>query len=144
MMRAVPEPRAPSPLLPVRHFRVFVGEREVAVAQVRGLAWGDQAEGAPRPVLALRRALGADQELFRWRERAAKRDEPRDVHIDLYDAPGGRAVSTWAVVGARPAKWSGPELDALADDVAIEELELTYDSIEWLKEPGGRRPKTTT
>lgn len=138
-------PEGADPLVGVRNFRVFVGKREFAVAQVRGLTWGTApGAGQPGPAVVLRRALGADQELFRWRERAAAKGDARDVHIDLYDGTGERPLATWALVGARPVRWSGPDLDALGNEVAMEELELTHDGLEWLEQPGGRRRRPPT
>lgn len=127
-------------ILSGRNFRVFVHDREVAVSQVRGLATGSDVDRAERAYLVLRRALGGDRTLFFWCDAALRGDETAEstVYIDQYDAANQSPVNTWALVGARPVRWSGPQLDALADGVAIEELELTFARVLWLDEPGAR------
>ena len=97
-------------------------------------------DGAERAYLVLRRALGEDRTLFSWCDAALRGEQTAEstVYIDQYDAANQSPVNTWALVGARPVRWSGPELDALADGVAIEELELRFARVLWLDEPGAR------
>ena len=42
-------------------------------------------------------------------------------------------MNAWRFVRAWPIRWSGPDFDALRDDIAWEELELTFDDLLWLK-----------
>jgi hypothetical protein len=42
-----------------------------------------------------------------------------------------RTVTIALLEGARAIRWSGPDFDALADEIAIEELEIAYESIAW-------------
>ena len=143
-----------SELLGVRNFRVFLGKQEVGFCEVEGLVselWehDGKLEDRLRPVV-LRRALGQDKTLFRWRERAAAGSRlPRDVTIDLLGPDGREGVNTWVLAGAWPTRWSGPVLDAGSDAVALEELELAYEALLWQDQPGDRsrsrrraRPKT--
>jgi hypothetical protein len=136
---------ASQPLLPVCNFRVFIGRREIGFCQVEGLAsdtlppdeFGEQAD-TWGPVV-LRRAVGADKSLFRWRERTVEgRRDRRDVVIDQHEVVGGKAVNTWVLVGAWIARWSGPALNACANDVAIEEIELGCERVLWLDKAGSR------
>ena len=62
-------------------------------------------------------------------------DDRRPVTIRLLDATGRTIVNSWRLEGAWPCRWSGPSLNALGNDVAIEELELAYDDLVWLAEP---------
>jgi phage tail-like protein len=43
---------------------------------------------------------------------------------------GGQEVKRWNLVRAFPAKWTGPDMKAMASDVAIETLELAYEALE--------------
>ncbi|MEA2125832.1 MAG: hypothetical protein QOI80_2614 [Solirubrobacteraceae bacterium] len=127
-------------LLPVAHFRVFVGRRELACCEVGPLvSRTEDGAHAYEPVI-LRRALGG-RELFEWRERvAAGKRVTRDVVIELLDGPAGRPVHAFVLREAWPVRWSGPALDALATGVACEEAALSFAALEWL-DPGDRHPK---
>jgi phage tail-like protein len=78
--------------------------------------------------------LTASTELYDWRRLiTGGKDDRRDVTIRLLSAPGGKVVNSWRLVRAWPCRWSGPTLDAMRNDVACEELELTFDDLIWLK-----------
>ena len=81
----------------------------------------------------LRRALTSSTELYDWRRLiVAGKDDRRDVTIRQLSAPGGTVVNAWRLVRAWPCRWSGPALDALSNEIAWEELELTFDDLVWL------------
>lgn len=114
-----------------RRFRVLLDGREVALSQVQGLmAWRQPPrpdEAVPRVVL--RRAITGDRDLFDWSER----DHPgrdAEVSVELADETG-RPVVTWVLVGVRALRWCGPDLDAVTGELAYEELEVTYERLEW-------------
>lgn len=48
-----------------------------------------------------------------------------DCAVTLFDSSGGE-VMTWTLERARPAAWSGPDLDATTSKVALETLELVH------------------
>jgi hypothetical protein len=58
------------------------------------------------------------------------------VTIHQLMGPEGAVANSWRLVGALPIRWSGPTFNALAGDVAMEELELTFEDLVWLKEGG--------
>ncbi len=62
------------------------------------------------------------------------RNDRRPVTIQQLDAAGGRIVNSWRLEAAWPCRWSGPAFNAVANEVAIEELELAYDGLVWLTE----------
>ena len=115
------------------HFRVFIADREVGVHSISPL-WledPDPLDGIPQTV-TLRRAASTDRLFFAWRSGiSAGRDDARDVTIVQLDGPDGGAVNIWRLRTAVPLRWSGPDLDAQSDDIAFEEIEVTYDEIEW-------------
>ena len=85
------------------------------------------------PTVVLRRALTSSTELYDWRRLiVAGKDDRRDVTIRQLSAPGGEVVNSWRLVRAWPSRWSGPAFDAMSNDIAWEELELSFDDLVWL------------
>lgn len=119
-------------------FKVLVGDRELAIAEVTRLTSSTNAESQPprhgfEPVV-LRRALTRSTELYDWRRRIVDgTDDRRTVTIQQLERPGGPVVNSWRLIDAWPSRWSGPLFDALATEVAIEELELVFADLVWLK-----------
>lgn len=116
-----------------RRFRVALDGADVDVAQVSGLAASPGALGDPRhspPLVTLRRPVTGDRTLFDWHTRGARRDA--EVLVTVLDGDGVHPVAAWALVGARPVRWTGPDLDTTARGCTpTEGLELTYDHLEW-------------
>jgi phage tail-like protein len=134
-------PPRPDALLRVNCFQVLIGDRELGFASVGPLSSTmTRDEHGDRPVngfpnVILRRALTTSRELFDWRRRIVDgKDDRREVTIRQLSAPGGEVVNGWQLVGAWPVRWSGPQFDAMAADVAFEELELAFDDLVWLKD----------
>ena len=131
--------RQPEPLLRISCFEVLIGKRELGFAQVGPLtSETDFYALSDRPVhrfatVVLRRALTTSTELYDWRRLIVQgKDDRRDVTIRQLSAPGGKIVNSWRLVGAWPSRWSGPAFDAMNNDIAYEELELTFDDLIWL------------
>ena len=131
---------AEQPLFGTSSFRVLIGDRELAFAEVTRLTSATNAESpqAPRhhrfePVV-LRRALSRSTELYDWRRKIVRgADDYRTVTIQQLERPDGPVVNSWRLVDAWPSRWSGPAFNALGTDVAIEELELVFADLVWLK-----------
>ena len=132
--------RQREPLLRVSSFVVLIGGREIGFAEVGSLtSETDLDDPDPRgrrahrhPTVVLRRALTSSTELYDWRRSIVEgKDDLRDVTIRQLSAPGGRVVNTWKLVRAWPSRWSGPAFNARATDVAVEELELSFDDLVW-------------
>lgn len=133
------------------NFEVDLGSGPVGFAEVTGLgyeiAYGDDASGDPRrdradkvtarvTEVSLKRGMSDDLSVWTWvRAAVAGEDEPRTVTIRLLDAQQ-RPVCAWVLHGARPTKWNGPALVATGASVAIEEIVLAADSIEFSTEAG--------
>jgi phage tail-like protein len=131
--------RQPNDLLRINNFQVLIGDREIGFAEVGRLTSDTDVSGSPdRPVhrfatIVLRRALTSSTELYDWRRLiVGGKDERRDVTIRQLSAPGGKVVNSWRLTRAWPCRWSGPAFDALKNDVACEEIELTFDDLIWL------------
>lgn len=126
-------------LLRINCFEVFIGDREIGFAGVGGLTSETELPVLPeRPVhrfatVVLRRALTTSTELYEWRRLIVSgKDDRRDVTIRQLSAPGGKVVNAWTLKGAWPCRWSGPAFDAMNNDVACEELELTFEDLIWV------------
>ena len=131
-----------SPLLGTSHFLVLIGARELGFSEVGRLSSETDVTQPPQErqhrfdTVVLRRALTRSSELYDWRRKIVSgQDDRRPVTIRLLDAAGKGVVNSWRLEGAWPCRWSGPTLNALGHDVAIEEIELAYDDLVWLAEP---------
>lgn len=123
-------PRAPQPLSGVDRFQVNVeqiGTLDVSFVGPLELS------GEGQPTLVLRRPLGPSHELFDWfgLSMASALVATRDVGICQLDRAGTSILQCWVAREARPVRWRGPSFDALAVEVAEEELELTYERLDW-------------
>jgi phage tail-like protein len=80
--------------------------------------------------VTLNRGFTNDRKLWDWRQAAAKGAvERHDISITLLDDVGTPKI-TWNLYEAWPRAWSGPSLDATADELAIEQLVIAYERIE--------------
>ena len=52
----------------------------------------------------------------------------RSGSIVLYDDANEEEVGRWNFVEAWPSKWTGPTFNATANDVAVEMIELAFES----------------
>ena len=137
--------RQPKALLRVNCFEVLIGDREIGFAEVGRLTSETELAGLPHPpvhrfaTIVLRRALTTSTELYDWRRLIVNgKDDRRDVTIRQLSAPGGKIVNSWRLMRAWPCRWSGPAFDAMKNDVACEELELTFDDLVWLGPDSGK------
>jgi phage tail-like protein len=106
----------------------------VSFVQVSGLEagidWsGDGARLRPGRVALSRGIFAGDLVLWTWAERCrADPQASRAVTIELLDS-SGNAARRWALTGVRPVRIAGPLLDAMANAVAIETLEIDCEAI---------------
>jgi phage tail-like protein len=123
---------AAEPLLTTTYFRVLIGDRELGFSEITPLMSRTEDERDRFDTVVLRRALTRSTELFDWR----RAEDRRDVTIQQLMGPDGAVANSWRLVRALPIRWSGPAFNALAADIAMEELELTFDDLVWLQEGG--------
>jgi hypothetical protein len=131
--------RQPEALLRVNSFEVLIGDRNIGFAEVGRLTSETDLAGLPdRPIhrfatIILKRTLTISTELYDWRRLIISgKDERRDITIRQLSAPGGKIVNSWRLMRAWPCRWSGPTFNAMTNDVAYEELEVTFDDLVWL------------
>ncbi|MFK7887572.1 MAG: phage tail protein [Gammaproteobacteria bacterium] len=120
----------------VAHFRVQIGDKELAIHSVSTLhdLIASEADPALRMTITLRRAVGADRFLFRWyRDTTLGKNTATPLTIMLLDGADGEIVNRFGLENAQPVRWSGPFLDAQADAIAMEEIEVRYDAVHWLE-----------
>ena len=58
----------------------------------------------------------------------------KDVRIELHDGER-RLTVAWVLKRALPVKFEAPDLNAASNDVAIEQLTLTYEGLEFDDNP---------
>jgi phage tail-like protein len=81
--------------------------------------------------ITLKRGITADPEMFVLFKNVLDGDIKRDdsMSIVLLDEKRQEAVR-WNLRNAWPAKWTGPDMKANANEIAIETLELAHEGLE--------------
>lgn len=80
--------------------------------------------------VTLRYGLSSSRELWDWFLTGVNgRVERRNVSIVLLDTDGATEVMRWDLVNAWVTEWRGSVLDAMTNEVAIETLSLTFDTL---------------
>ena len=82
--------------------------------------------------VTLKRGIIGSLNLYQWLDQVRNGDAAafRNVVIQLQNEDRSAIVMTWKLVNARPVKFEGPSLNAKGNDVAIEELTLSYERLE--------------
>ncbi len=81
--------------------------------------------------LTLKRGLTTSSALLAWYVDVMQglvQENLRQVSVILYDSLGEQ-VMRWDFSGAYPNKWSGPKLNSAGNEIAIETLELSFESV---------------
>ena len=79
--------------------------------------------------ITLKRGLDPAQDLYRWYMSTLDgKTNRKNVSLIVY-GPTGEQVRQWALKGAYPVKWSGPDLKSDAGAVAIETLEFAHEGL---------------
>jgi phage tail-like protein len=87
-------------------------------------------KGSKLSNIILKRGITDSEFLWKWHQDiVAGIFNPRNISIVLMDSTGTQEKWRWNLTTAYPVKWSGPELKADGNTVAIETLELTYHGI---------------
>lgn len=84
--------------------------------------------------VTLKRGVGLGRQMFEWRQMAAeqskdpKREPRRNISIILLD-DNRKERARFNLKNAWPSKWTGPDFKASANEIAIEQLELTHEGV---------------
>lgn len=79
--------------------------------------------------LTLKRGI-VDRKMWDWfYDITLGKFKSRNGAIRLRDPSGGDVVMEWYIYDAFPVKWSGPELNATQNSVAVESLELAHQGL---------------
>ncbi len=118
------------------HFSEVIGlEAAIDVVDYRA---GDSTEDSPIKLaglkrysnVTLRRGFTSDVSLWNWYHNLITGVmDRRAVTIQLLDAQDN-AVWTWNLANAWPCRWAGPALAANSNEVAMETVEICYESLE--------------
>jgi phage tail-like protein len=87
--------------------------------------------------VTIERGITRDDAFEKWAQamRQGAGDAPRkDVRIELHDGER-RLTVAWVLKGALPVKIEAPDLNADSNDVAIEQLTLAYEGLEFDDNP---------
>jgi phage tail-like protein len=85
--------------------------------------------------LVLKWGLTASMELYNWRkiiEQGKISSVRRNLSVILIDEEGNDAAR-WDFTNAWPSKYKAPDLNAKGNDIAIETLEITFESMQRVK-----------
>ena len=82
----------------------------------------------------LKRGITDDISFWEWVSKvlSGAQKQRYDVNIILFNQAGDR-MQTWTLVRASPVGWKAPSLQASANSVAIEELNLAYEGLKITK-----------
>ena len=80
--------------------------------------------------ITLKRGISPDLSVYNWRKTVSDGDiERRNASIVLHNEKHEEVVR-WNLVNAWVSKYTGPDLKANANEVAIESVELTHEGVE--------------
>lgn len=80
--------------------------------------------------VTLKRGITNDIIFWQWISQvlAGKPKQRLNINIILFNQAGAR-MQTWTLIGAIPTAWKAPGLQADSNNVAIEELTLSYEGL---------------
>ena len=85
--------------------------------------------------LILKFGLTSSLDLYNWRkmiEQGKVNSNRRSMAVVLLDEEG-KDVARWEFTNAWPSKYKGPDLNAQANEMAIETLEIVFESMQRVK-----------
>ena len=83
--------------------------------------------------ITLKRGLIGSLDLYKWIDLVRKGDQSAraTVLIELKNESATETIASWQLSGARPSKWTGPTLGAKSTEVAMEELTLVCEDMQF-------------
>jgi len=97
------------------------GNEDITVRKIPGLKkFGN---------VTLKRGVAVGQDFFEWRKAVTDGNiDRRDISIILLDEQRNEQVR-YNLTNAWPAKWTGPELKAGANEIAVETIEIIHEGV---------------
>ncbi len=83
------------------------------------------------PNIVLKRGVTHEDALLKWFWDSRQAVQRREMTITLL-GPGTKPVRTWAFLNAYPVKWTGPNLNASSNQIAVETLEVVHNGLRGL------------
>ena len=80
------------------------------------------------PNIVLKRGITHEEALLQWFMESRYTPTRRDMTISLL-GPGTKLVRSWVFMNAYPVKWTGPNLNANSNSVAVEQLEIVHNGL---------------
>lgn len=80
--------------------------------------------------ITLKWGMVDDRELYDWHMAAASGRVSRRNGSVVLMGHDGHEVARWNFFNAWPSKWTGPDLNAEGNDIAIETLEIVHEGLE--------------
>ncbi len=131
--------------IPTYRFVVSVGKEQMSCSAVSGLDQSVQlvkyedgtgnlfqmpGKMEPLTITLKRGVIPKQSQLYQWINSVTfNRVEKKDLTISLTNETGSELLVTWNVMNAFPTKWTGPNIDATSNEVAIEEISLAADRL---------------
>lgn len=99
--------------------------------------------GRPEPsiqTVTLIRGVDGSRVFYAWHRAVVEgKEDVRTIRIFLLATAGGPPIYGWSLIGASPVRWSGPRFDSMTREIATEELEINYRSVDWIEIRGAER-----
>ncbi len=80
------------------------------------------------PNVVLKRGVTHEEALAKWFFDSRFTPQRRDMTITLL-GPGTQVVRSWTFMNAYPVKWTGPNLSASSNQIAVESLEVVHNGL---------------
>ena len=108
-------------------------QAETELEEIREGGVNDRVHKVPKITkyqnIVLKRGITDSNVLWKWHQDVVDgKIRRKSVYVSLRDAEG-RARWRWNFIEAYPVKWTGPDLKADGNSVAIETLELAHNGI---------------
>jgi phage tail-like protein len=80
------------------------------------------------PNLVLKRGITHEESFTKWFLACREKTERRDLSVTMlgHDL---KPIRTWSFAGAFPVKWSGPDLKAEPQGIAVETIEIAHQGL---------------
>lgn len=121
----------------------FEVSMEPKVIKEGGHNWGEHQRSGPVKFapMTLKRGVTSINDLWAWFDITTRQHQyGQRLHGEITvlgnPSPQENPVMVWKLTGVLPVKFKGPDLNATANQVAIEEVQLVHEGLELQRPPG--------